>query len=343
MAGEAGPPRYNRGALFELTEQNAGRYLNEHTHLGAGAWTITLLGGGISNTVLLAESAERRVVLKQSLPKLRVAEDWPADRSRIRREWLAIECVQARLPAGAVPAILFTDTENCIFGMTAAPAGARTWKAHLLEGDVSSAMAHRIGVMLGIIITATRTSSAFEAEFGALAAFEQLRLDPYYAFTASRHPELAPYFEEAAEQARTRRVCLVHGDWSPKNFLVSENQAMAIDWEVAHYGDPSFDAAFLLNHLLLKSLHRPLWATRYLDAARSFWSAVPGDGLGAREAFEEATCRHLGCLLLARIDGKSPVEYITSADDKERIRGIAARLIRRNAARLDEFYEEVAP
>ena len=38
---------------------------------------------------------------------------------------------------------------------------------------------------------------------------------------------------------------------------------------------------------------------------------------------ETSTLRHQAGLLLARIDGKSPVEYITAAPDKDRVRSFA--------------------
>src|SRR5947207_4777249 len=110
----------------------------------------------------------------------------------------------------------------------------------------------------------------------------------------------------------SRRVRRVHGDWSPKNFLVSGGAVMAIDFEVIHFGDPSFDSAFLLNHLLLKSYRMPEWRSGLRSLALCFWetlvSTLPGDS----DWFEAATIQHLGCLLLARIDGKSPAEYITA-------------------------------
>ena len=39
------------------------------------------------------------------------------------------------------------------------------------------------------------------------------------------------------------------------------------------------------------------------------------------------TLRHLGALMLARIDGKSPVEYIRDEITRERVRRFAKRLL----------------
>jgi 5-methylthioribose kinase len=167
----------------------------------------------------------------------------------------------------------------------------------------------------------------FERTFGDQTVFDQLRLDPYYRSTAARHPDLRPHFDRLIEECGGFRLTLVHGDWSPKNFLVDGSAAMAIDFEVIHYGDPAFDAAFLLNHLLLKSFHLPGFASEFAVLADVFWRTLL-DGFPAEAAgFEERTIRHLGGLLLARIDGKSPAEYIRDAGARDEIRSFARRLI----------------
>ena len=148
-----------------------------------------------------------------------------------------------------------------------------------------------------------------EKEFGDQTVFDQLRLDPYYRFTAGRHPDLASHAARLIEETSLRRVSLTHGDWSPKNLLVGCGRVMAIDFEVVHFGDPSFDSAFMLNHLLLKSFARPQWRTIYVEAALGFWRAYPS-AIPEAPWIEPATLQHLGWLLLARIDGKSPVEYL---------------------------------
>ena len=174
----------------------------------------------------------------------------------------------------------------------------------------------------------------WEETFGDQTVFDQLRLDPYYRFTASRHPDLADRFDALIRNCGQRRCALVHGDWSPKNFLLDGAAVMAIDFEVIHFGDPSFDAAFLLNHLLLKSFYRPQWRDQYREAALRFWRTL------AQPAgwFEPATIEHLGGLLLARIDGKSPAEYIRSEDLKKSIRRFARKLILDPPASIEEIF-----
>ena len=151
------------------------------------------------------------------------------------------------------------------------------------------------------------------------------------------YPELRTHFEELIAICRTRRVSLVHGDWSPKNILVVDGRPIAIDFEVMHFGDPSFDAAFLLNHLLLKTFYgirdAPL-------LARAFWDALIPE-LPLTTWFEQATIAHLGGLLLARMDGKSPAEYITDEGLKARIREFARELIVAPPPTVEQVWERL--
>lgn len=316
--------------MIHLTAENAARYL-------ARECRVTELGGGVSNTVLLAESDDDRVVLKQSLGRLRVEQPWFSERSRIFREAAALRMLAPILP-GALPRIVAEDHANYIYVMTAAAPAARTWKSLLFDGVSREETARSVGSILGAIISSTWKSPQFEAEFGDQTVFHQLRIDPYYRTTALRHPDLAPHFERLIDSSQQRRVSLVHGDWSPKNFLVDNECVMAIDFEVIHFGDPSFDAAFLLNHLLLKSYRLPQWRERFRSLAISFWQTLLAALPEECDWFEQATIGHLGCLLLARIDGKSPAEYITDKDLKETIRQRARLLITQPPATIPEVF-----
>ncbi len=301
--------------------QKAEEYFGQHS------CTVKELVGGVSNTVVLAESDAQRVVLKQSLGKLRVEQDWFCERARIFREAAALRMLSGILPQGSVPKVLAEYPESYTFVMSAAPAGARTWKDLLFEGVLEPQIARRIAQILGAMISQTWRSAQFEALFGDQTVFDKLRIDPYYRTTALVHRDLAANIGRLIETSRRRRVSLVHGDWSPKNFLVHDDEVMAIDFEVIHFGDPSFDAAFLLNHLLLKSHRLPHWREGFRSLALQFWETLLVFLPREWDWFEAATIEHLGCLLLARIDGKSPAEYITDPRLKEIIRQFARRLI----------------
>ncbi len=275
------------------------------------AASARLLAGGVSNTVVLVEDGDQRIVLKQALPRLRVRDEWLADRSRVLREWQVINALGAVLPRGRLPELLFCDEANFLYAMRAAAADSADWKAMLLAGQCDRATARRAGAVLGLMARATWGEPAFARCFSDRTAFNQLRTDPYYGTIAERHPDLAHRLEQWTAESALRNVAMVHGDWSPKNLLVSGAGIVCIDFECAHFGDPSYDAGFLLNHLILKAFHRPAIAGSYLGLARTAFcwtlAILPPPAL---TWFEAASVRHLAFLMLARVDGKSPVEYL---------------------------------
>src|SRR4051812_48657108 len=140
------------------------------------------------------------------------------------------------LPQGSVPEVVAEDRENFAFLMTAAPEGAETWKSQLMRGETSHEAADATGELLGRIIRGTLYESSAKRIFGDPTAFTQLRLDPYYRFVAQKHPRTAGFFAGLIEDCLQRRICIVHGDWSPKNLLVIGTGVMSIDWECVHFG-----------------------------------------------------------------------------------------------------------
>ncbi|HEV2350302.1 MAG TPA: aminoglycoside phosphotransferase family protein [Terriglobia bacterium] len=292
------------------------------------------LGGGVSNIVLLVEwpgKPERRWVVKQSLGKLRVKDDWRSDRNRIFREAEAIRMLRPVL-GQSIPEVIHLDRSNYLYVMTAAPRGSTVWKESLLACRRSdTAVAHDVGVLLARLISATEGEKVFKRRFGSQKNFEQLRVDPYYRTTALRHVQhhgIYRALQDLIEASSQVRFSLVHGDFSPKNILVRGRDVFLIDFEVVHWGDPSFDAGFLLNHLFLKAFHRPQFAPIYFDAVRAFWKALRiALGPDPFGGFEGMTIRHLGGLMLSRIDGKSPVEYIQDESTKEKVRKIAKGIL----------------
>ena len=291
--------------------------------------------------MLLVETASKSFVLKQSLPKLRVEQDWYSDRERIFREAEALKEAQVFWPEGGAPRLMFEDRENYLIAMTAAASSSTTWKTELLAGLGRPETAQRIGSLLGRMIRGSWYSPEALWRFGDLSVFDQLRLDAYYRSTASRHPDLQGYFQHLIDNCRNRRCSLVHGDFSPKNVLVSGPEVMIIDFEAIHFGDPAFDSAFILNHLLLKCFHRPDDAPSFAHLANVLFSAAVQE-LPPTEWFEPSTVEHLAGLLLARVDGKSPVEYLSCAAKQDRVRQFARRLILAPPATVQEVFERLS-
>ena len=124
--------------------------------------------------------------------------------------------------------------------------------------------------------------------------------------------------------------------------MVDSDSVMAIDFEVIHYGNPSFDSAFLLNHLILKSFHRPENASSYRRVAEVYWNALLQSIPQAAPIFQSGTMEQLPLLLLARIDGKSPAEYIKDAAQKQCIRNFAKSLLENPADSVTQVFERLA-
>jgi 5-methylthioribose kinase len=331
-----------------LSAGNVGDYL-----AGQGLWprgapmSVRELGGGVSNTVLLVEGKgpdgeERRWVVKQSLEKLRVKDDWRSERSRIFREAEAIQALSPVLGPGSVPQVVHVGLDDYLFVMTAAPAGSATWKEALLEGQVDADVSRQAGKLLALMISGSQLDPSFQAAFADRAVFDQLRIDPYYRTTAARHPDVGPLIRKLIDDSWQIRSAIVHGDFSPKNILVRNSHIFLIDFEVVHWGDPAFDAGFLLNHLFLKAFHQPQYARAYFSSAGDFWAELAAGTAGAPLVdFEKMTVRHLGALMLARIDGKSPVEYIRGDTRKEQVRGFAKWLMLEGIPSLEDTMSAV--
>ena len=330
-----------RTETLELTAENAAAYLGRRAEYAAVArLECRALGGGVSNTVILAETPNERFVVKQALPRLRVKDEWLADRNRIFRERDALLDAARLLPRGWVPEVLWSDEPNYLFAMRAAREPSEFWKNRLLEGRLEPEWARRAGMALGLTIRGSWRSQFFERKYGDHTAFDQLRTDPYYRTIARRNPDIAEHVQEWLPRTAEHRFALTHGDWSPKNMLLTPAGMVFIDYECAHFGDPSFDAAFAINHLILKGFYRPDLAAGYLGLARVFFtwtlSVLPAEAL---RYFEAATARHLGLLLLARVDGKSPVEYLTGEGQRERVRRAAKRMICDRVESLERCFE----
>jgi len=324
--------------IFSLSTANAFDYLADRGLADrAESLAVRELGGGVSNIVLLLEWPDRRWVIKQSLEKLRVQDDWRSERGRIYREAESLQALRPVLGEAALPEVVHIDPENFLFVMTAAPASSVSWKESLLAGQVDLGVARQAGTLLAKMISASRANPELQTKFEDRTVFDQLRIDPYYRTTAKRHPDVRAALVQLMANSWNVQTALVHGDYSPKNMLVRDGNIFLIDFEVIHWGDPAFDAAFLLNHLFLKALHQSEFATQYFGAVSEFWKGLgaelPG---GISRGFEALTIRHLGALMLARIDGKSPVEYIREEEAKGRVRGVAKQILREQPQALNQ-------
>jgi len=295
-----------------LTTATVADYLAQTRLLASGApATVTELDGGVSNIVVAVEAKGVSWVVKQSLPKLRVAEDWQAKQERTLNEANGLRAAGAITP-DRVPAVVSYDPDQFVLVIERAPRSWTPWKQQLMAGEVDEHLAHSVGSTLAAWHATTVANPALTEELDDPEAFEQLRVAPYYRAAANRLPAAADNILSVVEQMAQRRQCLVHGDFSPKNILVGAGGFWVLDFEVAHRGDPDFDRAFLMSHLLLKAIHRPDHHQRFLAAAASFLAGYDETAPPTSTWRSEPThlSRQLGCLLLARAVGKSPAEYL---------------------------------
>jgi tRNA A-37 threonylcarbamoyl transferase component Bud32 len=303
-------------------------YLRANGRIGPGEQPrLRSLAGGVSSRAVLVEreAPTGSWVLKQALPKLRVAVDWFSSPERMRREALALRWMPELVPAGSAPLLLWEDPDAHLLAMTAVPQPHVNWKTALLQGrELEHAAA--FGRLLGTVHRrAWERRAEIQLDFADRSFFESLRVEPYYRYTATRVPAAAPFLGELIVQTDRVTETLVHGDFSPKNVLVHDGRLVLLDYEVAHFGDPAFDAGFSSAHLLSKANHLRALEASFARAAEESWGAYRGEieGTAFGGAVESRAVKHTLACLLARVEGRSPLEYL---DDRARQRQRVAAL-----------------
>ena len=310
-----------------MTDTDIIAFLNRSGLIDPGTTpSMKPLTGGVSSDIWRVETASNAICVKRALPTLKTEKEWhaPVERNANEADWFR---KAAEIVPDAVPELLAEDRGAGMFAMAYLdPITNPLWKKELRDGRVTPGFAASVGTTLGKIHAATANNDIVAERFATDEIFHAIRIEPYFLRTAETCPDVAPRLKALARvTAETRRV-LVHGDVSPKNILSSARGPVFLDAECAWYGDPAFDLAFCLNHLLLKCIWKPAHITAYLasyDALvaayleHTHWEPVA--------VLETRTAALLPGLLLARIDGTSPVEYITDEDRKDTARR-AARL-----------------
>ncbi len=292
------------------------------------------LTGGVSSGIYRVDLQSGRYCLKQALPKLKVAKEWnvPVERVFSEIDWL--KTVHGIVP-GHVPRVLGQDDASKSFVMEFLGPEYRNWKADMLSGRIEPAVALAVGDMLGRIHAATADDATLAARFATDANFHAIRLEPYLVETARAHPELAERLLATVERTASTRRVLVHGDVSPKNILVGPGGPVLLDAECAWFGDPAFDLAFCLNHFLLKAAHMPACVDALVESfgelKRAYFAHVSWE---PELVLEQRVASLLPGLSLARVDGKSPVEYLGDSQ-RETVRRLSIKLLRGTPASLD--------
>ena len=297
--------------------------------------TFEVLTGGVSSDIWKVSADGRVYCVKRALSKLKVAADWfaPVERNRFEVAWYRIA---NRIMPGAAPCILAHDDEAMLFAMEYLdPRTHKLWKTELRDGRADAKQAALAGSILGRIHSRTANDDAVKAQFPRADIFQAIRLEPYLEATAARHTDLKEKLLALSRRTAEIALTMIHGDVSPKNILLGPEGPVFLDAECACIGDPAFDIAFCLNHFLLKCLWTPSAENDFIACfeamASSYLSAVDWED---DHILEQRAASLLPALFLARVDGKSPVEYIRKKRDKEKVRRCARALLFNPPSRL---------
>lgn len=293
------------------------------------------LSGGVSSTIFKITTEFNTFCLKQPLPQLKVTKLWSAPVERVYAEIAWLEVAESIVP-GSTPRLLGVDEQTNSFVMAFLPQEEYlNWKTELLNGHVNPSFAASVAVTLAKIHAGTADNESVRTTFSNDASFFSLRLDPYLMETARCHPDLAEILHALVVRTQNEKRVLVHGDVSPKNILVGDAGPIFLDAECACFGDPAFDVAFLLNHLLLKTVAVSTRAEALLEAFDAFISGyLSGVHWEPHHNLESRIASLLPGLMLARISGKSPVEYLTPSM-RDEVANTARALVASPSANLD--------
>lgn len=270
------------------------------------------LSGGVSSDIRIRQTDDGPIVVKRALAKLKVSADWRASPERSNIEVRALRAAAVLIGKSHVPAVLWEDRPRHMFAMTLADPALKNWKQELLAGIVDMETAAAVGDTLGLLHLRSSGNTEIEHEFRDLSCFDELRLDPFFHRVAQKFPQFEVSIEAVVNTMSQRRSVLVHGDFSPKNLLVRGNRVVVLDFEVAHWGDPAFDLAFCSAHLLLKGWRRAAHEGTYIRALGTFLKSYAARF--GREPIDNHLIRMTACLLLARTDGDSPIDYGSDLD-----------------------------
>ncbi len=355
--------------MNRLTTENIADYLRARNAVSAGQILVKSLSGGVANSVFMimdmgagepigtdlrSEGQKKRgvpdnrmrqgncFVIKQPLEMFATAAEWRVDIDRAWAEADALKALQPLLPPGAIPEVLWLDREQHVLAISAAPTGSLNFKTELLAGRINPHAAPAAAAILASLHTKTAQDGALRQRFSDTRLFMQQRIDPYLRHMLKTDAGLEPAINRVVGRLLDCRPCLIHGDFSPKNMLLMPPEEparpplMLLDFEVVFWGNPAFDSATFINHLLLKAFSRGKKWRPLMIAADGFWNRyLAGTPAAVHQPSVEFGGAILGSLMLARLDGKSPVEYLTDETLRRHVRTLGKSLISEPAVGMD--------
>jgi len=298
--------------------KDIGEILVKKGLLSAAGLEFTPLQGGVSSDIYLVKDQSKKLVVKKALSKLRVKDIWEADTNRNKSEQDYIRYVKKIIPR-QVPEIVYSDDEQGFFVMEFLDSSFVNWKTALIKGEFDLDTTKEAAILLARVHTHSWGDPQALQTFDNTGNFQSLRIDPYLLTTGDRNPKLRALFRTEAARLIGHREALVHGDFSPKNIMLGPERLVLLDHEVAWFGDPAFDIAFMLTHLHLKQLLNYGAFGQRPDLSTLFWETYYSHLKPAGGDIKVRTCRLWLMILLARVDGKSPVEYLEGREKRKEL------------------------
>lgn len=290
---------------------------------GGDGHKIHYCKGGVSGTVAFVEREGTPLIIKQALAQLKTKDVWMCNPNRMHTEYESNRIYHELVPEHT-PEVYFYDPEHFIYGREAVPDGCSMWKEYLLDGILDFEVARKSIETLVKVHNACFGKEEIKELFASKEIFYGLRVSPYIEFTVGKHPGLKVFADKIIDELMGNGITLVHGDYSPKNIMIIGRGISVLDYEVAHYGHPAFDLAFFSNHFILKAVRHREFCGAYLSML-DYMAKIYFEQMDHMDKLEFESCyvRTLALLMLARIDGKSPVEYLAGEEEKQ---GLVRRL-----------------
>ncbi len=307
-----------------LNESTVVAYLTNRGII-SGSAEVEELTGGVSNVVLGVKSGAKDLVLKQALPQLKVAAVWKADQRRAIVEANGMKLLHSITPEN-VPDLIDLDPEEFTLTMDRLPRECTVWKTDLLEGVIKPSVGKDLGRILATWHNFGANSKEYLDAYMEDSLFDQLRVTPFYRAVAKVNPGLDNRIQELITEITTIKITLVHGDFSPKNIMITgTDKPIVLDFEVMHTGNPVFDLGFVSAHLLCKYL-------RTEDSSQK--SLLRETAIAFINSYDQ-TCNipvanslphHVAVIALARVEGVSPVNYLDESA-KARVQSVTKAAI----------------
>ena len=297
---------------------------------------VEQLTGGVSSIVLRVCDGESSVIIKQARSELDVADSWSADPKRSHVEAEALRLMDVIVP-GFVPRVVMEDEDLHVIVLEAAPDDWRNYKSLLIDGVASPYPSRHIGELLAAWHSSTASWDRIPEIFQRSDALMELRVEPFFLSVARKQPEFSEVALRAGSFLTSGGCCLVHGDATPKNVLVSpdESKFWLLDAEVLHFGRPELDVAMWSAHLLIKG-HRKEGSTKTAAVALSEFASAYRASDAMHLLIDDELRVLVAAVIYARVFGTSRVDYLHTVEVDKLLASVSQLLNSRQPV-LEEF------